>query len=317
VAIGWRGAYFVTGAAGFFGRRFLEAIRHRQPDATLRVLVHRRPVPPVEKVEALRGDLDDALGLESLLRGIDTVVHFAAVTHASSRDEYFRVNARGTANLVLACRRAGVRRFVLVSSRAVHPGCGDYGRSKHAAEDAVRAGGMPYVILRCAEVYGPGSAEGLNALLAALRRAPVVPYPAGGAPLAPLHLDDAVAAVVEAAIRSYVANETYTLAGPRTYTVGEVLGAACRLWGVRPLRVPVPLPVVGVLARALAVLGRPVVRYDQVSRLRCPKESDIEKARRDLGFSPRSLEEGLRQIPLFSGQGGGRIRRRTRGRNRA
>lgn len=288
---------FVTGASGFFGRRFLEAVARRHPTLRLRLLAHRRPIPdPPPNAEQVSGSLEDRAGLRRLLEGVDSVVHFAAVTHASRPEAYFGVNTVGTRNLAQAAREAGVGRLVFISSRAARAACGDYGLSKLQAEEAVRGSGVPYVILRFSEVYGPGSSEGLNALLALVRRAPLVPYPAGSFTLAPLFLEDAMLPILEVLERPEVRDRVYTIAGPGTYSLREIIRIGCGVFGVTRLRLPVPLGLISVLARLSRILGREIVRYDQIDRLTCEKDSDIESARRELGFSPIPLEAGLLRL---------------------
>src|SRR5262249_19141277 len=147
-----------------------------------------------------------------------------------------------------------------------------------------------------AEVYGAGSGEGIDALLRVVRRWPIVPYPGGAVSLAPLLVDDAVSAVVRAMERPALANVTYTVDGPRTATLPELIGMAAAVFGVRRMIVPVPLTVIAVMSRVALALGQPAVKLDQIPRLTCPKDSSIDAARRDLEFTPAELEDGLRWI---------------------
>jgi len=290
------GLAFVTGGSGFLGRRFLQIMRRQHPGLRFRALVHRAPLPFMDTVEQVHGGLDDRDELARLLGGVDTVIHFAAVTHAARADDYVTVNSRGTENLVQAATRAGVHRFIHISTRAIHAACGAYGASKRRAEDAVRGCPIAHVILRFAEVYGAGSREGIDALLGLVRRWPVVPYPAGPVSLAPLLLDDALSAVVRATERPALVNLTYTIAGPQSFTLPELIRTASTIFGVRRWSVPVPLTAIAVMSRLALALGQPVVKLDQLPRLTCPKDSVIDDARRDLGFEPTALQDGLRRI---------------------
>lgn len=287
--------WFVTGASGFVGRRFTETAAGRQVRPTLRLLVHRTPVtPPPGRVELVPGSLDADAGLIAGARDADAIVHFAGATHAEREEEYHRVNGAGTERLVRAAAAAGVRRFIHISSRAIGPECGAYARSKRHAEEAVQAGGIPHTILRLAEVYGPEAREGLNALIRLVRVSPVVPYPAGPFTLAPLFLDDAVDAVCRALDAAEAPNRVYTVAGPRSYGFRDLVRVIARTFALRRLAVPVPLACLAAVVRASHLVGRPIGRADQISRLRCPKDADIGNIRRDLGFAPVGFEEGLR-----------------------
>jgi NADH dehydrogenase len=287
----------VTGGSGFLGRRFLDACARRHPGACLRVLVHRRPVPdPPPATTLVTGALEDRDAMIEAARGVTSVVHFAAVTHASRPEPYFSVNAHGTRNLVEAARKGGATRFVLVSSRAASAACGDYGLSKLQAEEAVRESGLPFVILRFAEVYGPGSSEGLNALISLVRRFPVVPYPGGRFAFAPLAAEDAVKPILEVLERDEALNQAYTIAGPESLDIRAVLRLIQVAFGVRRLTVPVPLGLIRIVGALARRVGREALRYDQIARLTCDKPFSIEAARRDLSFAPAAFAEGLRRL---------------------
>jgi len=296
VALAGRRALLVTGASGFLGRRLLEAVAARWPDRALHALVHDRPAPPIPGVVTVRGDLAAEVALEPLLEGVETIVHLAAVTHASRRDDYVRVNAEGTARLARAAARAGVARLVLVSSRAIRPECGDYARSKRAAEEAAASAGIPYVVLRLSEVYGEGSGEGLNALIGLVRRSPIVPYPAGATPLAPLLLDDAIDALLRVVARPALPETVYTLAGPASHGLRDIIRLVAEAHGLRRVAAPMPTALFTAIAYVGTLVGRPIIRYDQLARLSCAKDADITAAGRDLGFAPRTFAEGLRRL---------------------
>jgi nucleoside-diphosphate-sugar epimerase len=288
--------WFVTGASGFVGRRFTETVAGRKVRPTLRLLVHRTPVtPPRGHVELVPGSLETDAGLTAGARGADAVIHFAGTTHAADEEEYHRVNGAGTERLVRAAAAVGVGRFIHVSSRAIGPDCGAYARSKRRAEQAVQTGGLPYAILRFAEVYGPGAREGLNALIRLVRVSPVVPYPVGPFALAPLFLADAVDAVCRALDAPEAPNRIYTVAGPRTYSLRDLVRVIAGTFGLRRLGVPVPLACLEAALRASLLVGRPIGRADQIARLRCPKDADIGDIRRDLGFAPVEFAEGLKR----------------------
>ena len=205
------------------------------------------------------------------------------------------MNHAGTERLVRAAAAAGVERFIHISSRAIRPECGTYAASKLQSERAVQTGGIPYVILRFAEVYGSESREGLNALIRLIRASPLVPYPTGRFELAPLFLNDAVDVVGRALDAAEVSNRTYTVAGPRSYMFRDLIHVIARTLGLRRRAIPVPSSLLAAAVRASSLVGCPIGVVDQISRLRCPKDADIGDVQRDLGFAPVSLEEGLRQ----------------------
>jgi nucleoside-diphosphate-sugar epimerase len=271
----------VTGAASGIGARLVPVLRER--GWRVRALVHRRPVAADERAE---GDLHDPASLAAAAEGVDTIVHLAAVTHARDPLAY-ELNVSGTRALLAAARG----RFLYVSTRAIDPAGGAYSSSKAQAEDAVRASGRTWTIVRLAEVYGTGSMEGLDAILARARASRPILLPGdGSAQVCPVYVDDAVAAL--AAALDVLPGRTYLLAGECT-TLRAFADDAIRALCSRSRVVPLPLPVLRAVSAAARFLPLPLVP-DQVARLLAPKPTDASIARAELGFAPRPLAEALR-----------------------
>jgi nucleoside-diphosphate-sugar epimerase len=246
-------------------------------------------------VETVAGDLADPLSLAPALDGVDAVVHLAAVTHARTARAYEAVNVAGTRNLLAAAR--GAKRFLHVSTRAIDPSGGAYSRSKAEAERIVHDSGLPFTIVRLPEIYGAGGREGVDEIIARTRAGRPVPLVGdGSSEVCPIPLGDAVAALVAALTADAALGRTYTLAGEcLTLRAFAERCAAVFRSPVRIVRVPEPA------VAALSVLARfaPLPLYpDQLARLRAPKPAASEEAARDLGFRPRRLEEGLRDLVL-------------------
>src|SRR5205823_9158668 len=124
----------VTGASGLIGRALSAHFAARGWE--VRALV-RDPAafgPPPAGVRLGRCDLPDTLD-ETLLAGADAVLHAAYATRERDRERARRVNEDGTRRLLEASRRAGVPRFLFVSTVAAHPEAPNYyARSKYALE---------------------------------------------------------------------------------------------------------------------------------------------------------------------------------------
>ena len=173
------GIVFVTGAGGFIGPAVVRALLAH--GARVRALLGApgqsvRPLPP--EVKTAVADITDTAALDELARGAGIAVHMAGPASVSASfecpAESARVHVAGTAALLEVCRRAGVRRFVYVSSAevygrteasAVHEDFplqprSPYGAAKAGAEQVVgafaRAFGLQVIILRPFSVYGPG-----------------------------------------------------------------------------------------------------------------------------------------------------------------
>lgn len=175
----------LTGATGFLGGAVLGQLiagGHQVKALT------RRPQPAQAGVAWIAGDLADVAALDALAAGTDAVIHVAGAVNAPDRDGFVAANVTGTEALLAAAARAGISRFVLVSSlSAREPDLSDYGWSKHAGEKAVQASGLDWTIVRPPAIYGPGDREMLEMFRMARRGLVLLP-PEGR--LSIIHVDD-------------------------------------------------------------------------------------------------------------------------------
>jgi nucleoside-diphosphate-sugar epimerase len=281
----------VTGP-GRLGRPLLAEL-HRQ--GITGAVLHRSPaasLPPGWR--SIRADVTRPESLAGVCTDVDQVLHLAAVTHSNRSARYTEVNAFGTRNLVAEARRAGIRRFTLVSTRAISPAGGAYSRSKIQAEEIVRDSGLAWNILRPAEVYGTGG-EGISELIERCRQGRWVPVAGDGSPrLAPVYLDDVVDGICRA-VTAPGQGGVYMLAGPEEMTYLELIRRLAAYFHTWPRTIAVPAGLLALAARVLALLplDKPPLYADQVARLFSPKSHDTESSSLAFGFTARPLEQGL------------------------
>ena len=260
----------VTGASGFIGRPLTATLA--AAGYTVRATVRDRGAQDFATgVElALQPDLAAPVVWAALVAGMDAVVHLAGIAHVGGNvpaATYDRVNHLATAELVRAAAAAGIRRFVFMSSTRAQAGAASpkplieaaeprptdaYGRSKLAAEAAVRAAGMPYTILRPALVYGPHP-KGNVAALMRLAALPIpLPFGAFANRRSLLALDNLIAAVRFALEDPRATNETFLVADPNAISVAELvallrIGAGRKPWlaSVPPALLSAPSKLVG------------------------------------------------------------------------
>jgi 2-alkyl-3-oxoalkanoate reductase len=277
----------VTGAAGRVGRELLPALQ--RAGWRTRALVHRRPVPRADEV--VPGDLHDRDALATAVTGVDAVVHCAAATHARRVRTYEAVNVVGTRNVLAAVAHAGVGHFLHLSTCALDPSGGGYSRSKAAAERLVTASGGKFTIVRLPELYG-GGGPGLDVIIAQARRGRPIPVVGHGRyVVCPMSVGEA-AETLAAALARTAEGRTYVLAGECT-TVRGFAETCVGLAASRSRVVGVPVAVVAALSVVARVAPLPLYP-NQLAQLRAQKSRDASDARRDLGFRPRPLVEGLR-----------------------
>lgn len=259
----------VTGASGFVGRAVIAAFAAE--GRAVRAAA-RRPLPSLsDGVELIEhGDLTQPVDWRPLLDGVDQVIHLAGIAHAGrgvASASYDAVNRETTAQLSAAAAAAGIRHLVFVSSiRAQIGPAADhaltesdpalpsdaYGRSKLAAEQAVRESGVPFTILRPVLLYGPGAKGNFAVLVrAAASRWPL--------PLQDFHnrrsllaIDNFIAALLFVLATPATIGETYVVADPGTPPrLAEVIAALRRANGKQPRLWPLPTAYLELPLRAL------------------------------------------------------------------
>lgn len=255
----------VTGAGGFVGPHVVAALRA----AAYRVRVTQRsPAPAPVGVEAvLTGDLASPVDWSRALQDVRHVVHLAGLAHAGpglDEELYRRVNTQATLELAEAAYRAGVSRFVCISSIKAQSGAFDgpplreddapapddaYGRSKLAAEQGLARLDFDWIALRPVLVYGPGVKANMAALLK-LARLPV-PLPLGGltAPRSLLAVENLADAVLFALTPACPARRAFTVADPEPISVAAILTALRAGMGRGPGLIAVPSSFLRLAAR--------------------------------------------------------------------
>jgi len=236
-----------------------------------------------------------------ILAGADAVVNCAGALQDSPRDDLEAVHARAVAGLVEACDAAGVRRIVQVSAAGVEAGLGRFGRTKRAAEQALRQSRLDWAILRPALVIAP-AAYGGGGLLRGLAGFPgFIPAVNPQSVVQTVFVDDLAEAVAQLVQPEAPARISFDLAAPEETRLGDVL-VALRAWlGLPPARiVAVPAWAGRLCARiadALALLGwRSPMRSAALEQLAAGVKAD-GPAPAELGVSPRSLEAALARWP--------------------
>ncbi len=292
----------VTGASGFVGSHVvpeLLAAGHRIVAVSRSERAAARIDPTATTgIEVRLADVLQAETLPPVLDGVDAVVHLAAIPRDwNGGRDLMAVNLGGTRNVVAAMRAAGVRRLVHLGALGVvdRPDL-HYGASKARAERIVAESGLDWTILKPSLLFGPR--DGFFNLLAGLvRMSPgLVPVPGRGrARFQPLHAGDLARCLRLALERPETIGGTYELGGPRAWSYREILGEVLRGLGARRAIVPVPVPLISIVARsaeALRLRGFPVAS-DQLRQLVFDNVTATDSVARSFGFEPRPMEGAL------------------------
>ncbi|HET7026687.1 MAG TPA: complex I NDUFA9 subunit family protein [Candidatus Limnocylindrales bacterium] len=295
----------VTGPSGFVGHHLVPALvtagHHvvglvRSDAAGERVRASLDPGDEAN-LELRRGDVTEPSTLVPALEGVDAVVHLAAIARDWDGGASLRlVNTEGTRNLVAAMRTAGVRRLVHQGALGVEDDPAlEYASSKAKAERIVAESGLDWTILRPSLLWGAGDGF-FNIIASLVRWSPgVVPIAGRGTSrFQPLAVVDEARVIVDVLARPDTIGRTFELGGPRTWTYREIVGEVVRALGAHRLVVPMPVPLIALVARSAELVRLPFpVASDQLRQLRLDNVTALDAVAAAFGFVPLDMEGRL------------------------
>lgn len=311
----------VTGASGFVGSHAVPALLAadhrivalaRTPAAGERVL-RRLPAALHDRVEIRAGDVTHPDTLPAALAGVDAVLHLVAIPRDHRGGAELRlVNTEGTRAVVQAMIAAGVRRLVHLGAMGVadDPRL-HYASSKARAEALVAAAPLDWTILKPSLQFGEGDGF-FNILAGLVRLSPgIVPVPgAGDSRFQPIHAGDVARVVVAAFADPATIGGTFELGGPRYWTYREITREIIDALGARRVIVPMPLPLIRLVARAAEAVRFPFpVATDQLRQLDLDNIGPLDVIPTRFGFEPRPMdgELGYLRLPLADQIPAGRV----------
>jgi nucleoside-diphosphate-sugar epimerase len=312
--------YFVTGATGFIGGEIVKQLIGRgHKVAALVRSPQKASLLKALGVEIHAGDITDRESLRAPMTGADGIFHVAAWYKVGVREPLAdQINVDGTRNVLKTMKLLEIPRGVYTSTVAVFSDTrgavpdetyryegshlSEYDRTKWIAHYRVAQpkieDGLPLIIVMPGLVYGPGDTSGMHTALVDLLR--------GRLPMTPSetafcwgHVEDTARAHI-LAMEKGRPGETYIITGPR-HTFASAFDLAASIAKVRaPLFHPGPTAMRGlaaVMSAAQQFVTLPPALTPEALRVIAGTTyfGSNEKAVRELGFSPRPLEEGLAQ----------------------
>jgi nucleoside-diphosphate-sugar epimerase len=301
----------LTGGAGFLGRHLLRELR--DGGAQVRALSRR---PQTDEVLArlgaqpVRGELGDSASLRAATQGVDAVFHAAADTSTWGRNNaaQWRTNVEGTQALLACAAEGGARCFVHTSSVSAysHLVTGtlredvaqrgqdswiNYERSKHAAEAAVRASGLPFLVFQPAHILGPGDTHNWSRLFVLVDRNALPGVPPGSGSFAD------VREIARAQVRGWREGrrgESFLLGGEHASFLELLTRVGAKLGRPVPARA-MPAPLLRAYARVQVLLAaltgkEPAVTPEGAVFTSKHLLVDSGKAARELGYRETPLD---------------------------
>jgi len=319
---------FITGATGFIGTALLTRLLKDGNKVTVLTRDEEKVDASFKKkVDILKADICDLASLEKLsqrLQNIDAVLHLAAsLNYFEDKNRLSRTNVEGALNILKLVEKNKINKFIFTSSiEAMGPveendiladenfvcePVSPYGESKLEAEIRIRKfakeNKLAVMILRLGNVYGPGSQAFITPIAnAILRKDKLFKFLSvyKNRYLHLVYIEDVIDGIITA-LQSNSMDETYILAGQKYITVGTLFELVAQ-----SLNVDMNLPIKDRSAKDELYLNlrkrihRFLKRADLITYFmagdnqRVHRAYSIEKAKRELGFSPKvSLKEGI------------------------
>jgi nucleoside-diphosphate-sugar epimerase len=253
-------------------------------------------------VTPLVGDISEPTSIAGAADGCDAVLHVAGIVEESPPDVTFqRVNVDGTGNILAEAQRAGVGRFIYVSSLGAPEGKSEYHRSKREAERLVAQFAGNWTICRPGNIYGPGDGQ-ISVILRLVRGvSPLVPkVGSGDQTFQPIWWEDIARALATIVERDDLDGEALDVAGEETTSQNDLHERLSRITGREVQSIPVPELLATLGAKAVSMVGWKIPFNE--SELQMLREGNtIREGRRNaltetLGIAPTPLDEGLRQL---------------------
>lgn len=311
--------YFVTGATGFVGGRVVRQLVEAGHEV---VVVVRNPAKAKDLADlgiaVHQGDVTDKESMRGPMTGVDGVYHIAGWYKVGVKDksEGEKINVQGTRNVLELMRELGIPKGVYTSSLAVFsdtggrlvdenfryngPHLSEYDRTKWAAHyevaDPLIEAGLPLVIVQPGLIYGPGDTSSVRTTFIQYlqRKLPMVPEKTA---FCWAHVDDIARGHILAMEKGHP-GENYIIAGPK-HTFVEALHLAEEITGIPAphMRVSPGMmkAVAGVMGLVEKIVPLPEAYTYEGLRIIAGVTylGDNSKAKRELGYQPRPLKEGL------------------------
>lgn len=291
----------ITGATGYIGQHLVTRLIAQgvRPRCLVRDMKKASNMFPAGKVELVQGATTALATLAGAVQGIETIVHAAFMTadkKQSAQNHYEETNVHGTAILIDAAKKAGVKRIIEISGLGTKPDKpGSYMHGRHLAEKMLIESDLDWTIIRPSVLFGKG-APFITGLTDLLRTFPVVPLIGGGKTLfQPILVDDVVSVIIRVLNEpERTGNKIYTIGGPEYYSFSQVFDELLQATHQHKPKVHAPTPLVGIGAAVMeAVLPKPPITKAAMTLFSFDNTTDLNSVERDFGFRPQSFHAYL------------------------
>lgn len=299
----------IVGGSGFVGRAVADHLCER--GLRVRVLTRSRPrampIAVLPTVEIEVADPHDPASLARAFEDMDAVVNLVGILHEKRGQTFRACHVDLPRRIVQACHASGVQHLLHMSALGATPtGPSEYQRTKGEGEAAIRAtaGLLPCTIFRPSVIFGEGDAF-VNLFAKLVRVMPVIPLAGADTRFQPIWVEDVARCFADALGNPRCFGKTFELAGPRSYTLREIVRFVADTLGKRRPIVALPGPLAQMQALALEVLPGKLMTRDNLRSMSVDNVAS-QPFPAEFGFAPAPMES---VVPAYlAGATGARAR---------
>jgi uncharacterized protein YbjT (DUF2867 family) len=287
----------VTGGTGFIGRHLVtQLMAEGRPVRLLLTEQRTRRLPWDNPPEIVVGSILDDEVLFRAVTGVHVIIHLENAQWWGRPRDLERVELQGTRNLITAARAARVGRIITVShlgaaSASAYPLL----RYKGMVEDAIRASGLAYTIIRSGLVFGEEDAF-VNHIAMQLRITPLMFLMPGRGEVVvhPIYIDDLVTAVVESLDLLDTVDNVIEIGGPEYITLEDLIRTVMRVSGISRAVIGVPPYVLRWLSAIYTrIMPRTLITAQWMDILATNRTARLGNLFQYFGIRPRRFEDTL------------------------
>ncbi len=286
---------FLAGGTGFVGGHVRSILLEKGHG--IRLLAHRRMAGAADGIQTVEGDVAKPETWIEAIKGCGAAINLIGIIREfPDRGVTFdKLHVQATENIIRACQKAGIRRYLHMSALGARPGATSlYHKTKFQAEERVRTSGLDATIFRPSIIFGPKD-DFVNKLAGFIRGFPAVPVIGdGNYRLQPIAAEDVALCFAESLHMPETIGKTYELCGPDRLTYNEMLDAIGKVLGKdRVTKMKSPVGFVKLAARFMQGFSFFPLTTDQIVMLLEENICD-GKWRETFGFEPIRFAEGIR-----------------------
>ncbi len=274
----------VTGATGLTGRFLINSLRKHGFQGNIRCLTRAKSniehMPSDERIEYYTGDCNNAESLIDFIRGAQNLIHVAGIRYSN--------------NIISACRESGLRRVTFVSTTGLYSSYRKYASEYIEIEEKIRNSGLDYTIIRPTMIYGNHRDKNIHKLVKIVDRFPMVPIVGtGNSLMQPICAEDLADVIAAAALNDVAIRKEYNVAGKEPIAYRSLMEEIAKDLGKKRIFVTIPYPVCLACGYLGELIPNSLVNLERIQRLKEDRVFDYSLARDELGFSPRSFQDGV------------------------